>query len=111
MSQITNVKCWPLKKNHPTIKANASFQVGDFVVKCTVMDSKKGLFVSLPSRKYEKDGKTEYADEVFALTDNARKEYQDKVIAAYKSAAGDGMNQGDGAGPSDQSTPVNVPFG
>jgi DNA-binding cell septation regulator SpoVG len=111
MSQISNVKCWPLSKDHPTIKANGSFQVGDFVIKCTVRKGAKGLFVSLPSRSFEKDGKTEYVDEVFSLTKDTRDEVNSKLIAAFNTAKGnDGMNQGEAPGPTDQSA-KNVPFG
>ncbi len=109
---IDNVKCWPLKKEHPTVKANASFQLGDFVVKCRVMDSRKGLFVSLPSRSYERDGQTQYSDEVFALKDETRKELHQKVIGAYNKATGNTqLNQGSAAGPTDQTAKNNVPFG
>lgn len=109
---ISDVKVWPLKKEHKSIAANASFVVDGFVVKCRVMKSSKGLFVGLPSRQYEdKDGNKKWNDEVFPVNEETRKNLNDAVLNAYNKAAGNTqMNQGEAPGPTDQ-TKDNIPFG
>jgi len=101
---ISNIKCWPSKGNS-SIRANGSFQVDNFIIKFLLIEGKKGLFVSLPSHKYEKEGKTEYVDDVFPLSKEARDEMQKDIIGAYNKEikTDQSMNQ-------DQSYD-NIPFG
>lgn len=49
-----------------------------------VIDSEKGLFVSMPQSRYEKDGKTQYSDICHPITAKARAELSDSVLAAYE---------------------------
>lgn len=49
-----------------------------------VIDSEKGLFVSMPQSKYQKDGKTEYSDIFHPVTAEARTELNNAVLAAYE---------------------------
>lgn len=68
------------------IKAVASVNVADaFAIHgLKVIDSEKGLFVSMPQSKYEKDGRTQYSDICHPITAEARTELFDTVLAAYE---------------------------
>lgn len=49
-----------------------------------VMDSEKGLFVSMPSNKYEKNGQTQYNETFHPITKEAREELNGAVLDAYE---------------------------
>lgn len=68
------------------IKAYASVNIGGaFAVHgIKVIDSVKGLFVSMPSNSYKKDGKMQYSDICHPITAKARNELIDKVTEAYE---------------------------
>lgn len=68
------------------IKAYASVNIGGaFAVHgIKVIDSVKGIFVSMPSNSYKKDGKVEYSDICHPITANARNELIDRVTEAYE---------------------------
>lgn len=68
------------------IKAVASVNVADaFAIHgLKVIDSEKGLFVSMPQSKYEKDGRTQYSDICHPITAEARTELFDTVLAAFE---------------------------
>lgn len=68
------------------IKAVASVNVADaFAIHgLKVIDSEKGLFVSMPQSRYEKDGKTQYSDICHPITAEARIKLFDTVLAAYE---------------------------
>ena len=69
------------------IKAIASVSLdGMFVVKgLKVMDSRKGLFVSMPQESFAgKDGQKQYSNTFFALTNSAKMQLQDAVLDAYR---------------------------
>ena len=69
------------------VKAVASVSLdGMFVVKgLKVMDGRKGLFVSMPQESFpRKDGKKQYSNTFFALTNSARMQLQEVVLDAYK---------------------------
>ena len=61
------------------VKAVASVNVaGAFAVHgLKIIDSEKGLFVSMPQSRYEKDGKIQYSDICHPITAKARKELMD----------------------------------
>lgn len=72
--------------NDSKTKAYASANLGgEFVVKdIAVMDGKNGLFARMPYRTYKDgDGKTQYSDTVFGLTEDARSSLNNAVISAY----------------------------
>ena len=68
------------------IKAYASVNIGGaFAVHgIKVIDSVKGIFVSMPSNSYKKDGKVEYSDICHPITADARNELIDRVTEAYE---------------------------
>lgn len=68
------------------VRAVASVNVADaFAIHgLKVIDSEKGLFVSMPQSKYEKDGKTQYNDICHPITAAARTELFDTVLTAYE---------------------------
>lgn len=49
-----------------------------------VMDSEKGLFVSMPQSKYEKEGKTHYSEIFHPVTADSRTELNNAVLKAYE---------------------------
>ena len=55
-----------------------------------VMESSRGLFVSMPSYKA---GNGEYKDICFPCTKEARMEFDNAVISAYRQALSQGMSQ------------------
>ena len=66
-------------------KAIASANIGGaFAIHgIKIMDSDKGLFVSMPQSKYEKDGKTHYSEIFHPVTADARNELYNAVLTAY----------------------------
>ena len=68
------------------IKAIASVNIGrSFAIHgIKVMDSENGLFVAMPSEKYEKNGVTEYNETFHPITAKARTELNNKVLEAYE---------------------------
>jgi len=73
------------------IKAYASVNIGGaFAVHgIKVIDSVKGIFVSMPSNSYKKDGKVEYSDICHPISAEARNELIDKVTEAYEAKLGE----------------------
>lgn len=69
-----------------SLKAVASVNIGSaFAVHgIRIMDSQKGLFVSMPSTKYEKDGQTKYSDICHPISAESRTELNNAVLAAYE---------------------------
>lgn len=67
------------------LKAVASANIAGYAVHgIKVMDSERGLFVSMPQSKYQKDGKTEYSDIFHPVTAESRTELNNAVLAAYE---------------------------
>ena len=80
-----------------SVKAIASVNIGGaFAVHgIKVIDSVKGIFVSMPSNSYKKDGKVEYSDICHPITAEARNELIDKVIEAYEAKLSEEQNMDD----------------
>lgn len=69
------------------LKAIASVSLdGMFVVKgLKVMDGKKGLFVSMPQEVFAgSDGKKQYSNLFFPVTNSAKEELQTAVLEVYR---------------------------
>lgn len=69
------------------LKAIASVSLdGMFVVKgLKIMDGRKGLFVSMPQEVFAgKDGKKQYSNLFFPMTNGAKEELQTVVLDAYR---------------------------
>ena len=69
------------------VKAIASVSLdGMFVIKgLKVMDSRKGLFVSMPQEVLSgKDGQKQYSNTFFPLTNSAKTQLETAVLDAYK---------------------------
>ena len=87
---ITEVRIY-IRNGTPNLKAfanltlDAAFAVRDL----KVVNGKKGLFVSKPSRKTP-DGK--YLDVAFPVTRDLRDLIQAKVLEAYRKALAGGVN-------------------
>lgn len=71
------------------IRAFASANIGGaFAIHgIRVLDSQKGLFVSMPQSSYkDSNGNKKYSEIFHAVTAEARNELNDKVLAAYEQA-------------------------
>ena len=109
---ISEVKVWPLSRNHAKIKANGSFVVSNaFKVKCTVMQGEKGLFVSLPGKRGQtqgEDGKFPWYPDVQCITKDAQAEMSKAVLDKYNEVVnGEVPSQGEASGPTNQD---HIPF-
>lgn len=72
-----------------SVKAFASANIGGaFAIHgIRVVDSQKGLFVSMPQNSYKDgSGNTKYSDIFHAITAEARNELNEKVTEAYEKA-------------------------
>lgn len=80
-----------VEQDASSVKAYASVNIGGaFAVHgIKVIDSVKGIFVSMPSNSYKKDGKVEYSDICHPITAEARNELIEKVTEAYKIKLGE----------------------
>jgi stage V sporulation protein G len=85
---ITDVRVRPVNKEDKKMKAVASITIdGEFVVHdIKVIESERGLFIAMPSKK---DGNDEYKDIAHPLNTATRKRIQDAVIAKYEEVIGD----------------------
>lgn len=85
---ITDVRIRPVEKEDSKMKAIASITIdGEFVVHdIKVIESEKGLFIAMPSKK---DGSGEYKDIAHPINTATRKSIQDAVITKYEEVIGD----------------------
>lgn len=78
------------------IRAFASANIGTaFAIHgIRVVDSQKGLFVSMPQSSYtDSDGNKKYSDIFHAVTAEARNELNDKVLKAYEQAQSEAQDE------------------
>lgn len=68
------------------VKAVASITIADDFAfhGVKVIESKNGLFVSMPQSKYTKDGKQKYSDVCHPISSEARAELNSVVLKAYE---------------------------
>jgi stage V sporulation protein G len=83
-----SVKIQKLFDENSKVKAIASVNIdGAFAVHgIKVIDTEKGLFVSMPSSSYQKGGETKYQDVFHPITAEARQQLIDAVTKAYEQA-------------------------
>lgn len=96
-----NAKIDNLVDNDTNLRAFASVTVGGAVAihGLRVMDSKKGLFVSMPSYSYEDhNGETKYADYAHPISKEARDAINTKVLDAYEQALEESETENEGEG-------------
>lgn len=99
-----NAKIDNLVDNDTNLRAFASVTVGSAVAihGLRVMDSKKGLFVSMPSYSYEDhNGETKYADYAHPISKEARDAINTKVLDAYEQALEESQSENEGENYSD----------
>ena len=90
-----------LVDNNTNLRAFASITIGGAVAVhgMRVMDSKKGLFVSMPSYSYEDhNGETKYADYAHPISKEARDAINTKVLDAYEQALEESETENEGEG-------------
>ena len=80
-----------VEQDDSSVKAYASVNIGGALAVhgVKVIDSVKGIFVSMPSNSYKKDGKVEYSDICHPITAEARNELIEKVTEAYEMKLGE----------------------
>lgn len=85
---ITDVRVRPVEKEDMKMKAIASITIdGEFVIHdIKVIESGKGLFIAMPSKK---DANGEYKDIAHPINTATRTRIQDAVIAKYEEVIGD----------------------
>ena len=68
------------------VRAFASANIGEAyaIHGIRVMDSDRCLYVSMPSRSYQKDGKTEYTEVFHPVSAEARVQLTGSVLQAYE---------------------------
>ena len=90
--EITEVKVFPA--NEGKLKAYATMVFDNcFIVRdMKIIQSDKGLFVSMPSRR-KKDGS--FKDIVHPLNADTRKTIEDRVIEEYNKSAGSPVESND----------------
>ena len=96
-----NAKIDNLVDNDTNLRAFASVTVGGAVAihGLRVMDSKKGLFVSMPSYSYENhNGETKYADYAHPVSKETRDAINTKVLDAYEQALEESETETEGEG-------------
>ena len=96
-----NAKIDNLVDNDTNLRAFASVTVGGAVAihGLRVMDSKKGLFVSMPSYSYEDhNGETKYSDYAHPISKEARDAINTKVLDAYEQALEESETENEGEG-------------
>ena len=94
-----NAKIDNLVDNDTNLRAFASVTVGGAVAihGLRVMDSKNGLFVSMPSYSYEDhNGETKYADYAHPISKEARDAINTKVLDAYEQALEESETENEG---------------
>jgi stage V sporulation protein G len=84
--QITEVRVFPVDeeklKAYASIVLDASFIVNDL----KIIEGKRGLFISMPSRRRKRGG---YRDVAHPLNNETRRMIEECVLAEYKRALGD----------------------
>ena len=83
--KITEVKVYPANEGKLKAYATMVFDESFIVRDMKIIQSEKGLFVSMPSRR-KKDGS--FKDIVHPLNAETRKLIEDSVIEEYKKIAG-----------------------
>lgn len=109
---ISDIQVFPLKKDHPNIKANGSFVVNEaFKLKFTIFKGAKGLFVGFPGESgqkiNEKTGKKEWYPFVSVIDKDTSINLNKQILAVYNSKTGNSMHQGEAASASSQEE---IPF-
>lgn len=81
---ITDVRVRPVEKEDSKMKAVASITIdGEFVVHdIKLIESDKGLFIAMPSKK---DGNGDYKDVAHPIKTSTREDIQKAVIDKYNS--------------------------
>lgn len=84
-----------INRDDTSVKAIASINIGPFAVHgFKIMDSQKGLFVSMPSNSYtDGHGETQYKDIFHPTTKESREDLIDKMKSAYEQALEEQQNQ------------------
>lgn len=100
-----------LNQNGGKIKANGDFVVDNLVrVKFNVCEGPDGLFIGLPSEKYEKDGETKWSRKVDWVTKDVGASATQELLAAYNKYASGGGKSVTAAKKTPTKTEDNIPF-
>jgi stage V sporulation protein G len=84
--EITEIKVFPAKEGKLKAYATMVFDNCFIVRDLKIIESNKGMFVSMPSRR-KKDGS--FKDIVHPLNSDTRKQIEERIIDEYKKIASD----------------------
>lgn len=84
--EITEIKVFPAKEGKLKAYATMVFDNCFIVRDLKIIESTKGMFVSMPSRR-KKDGS--FKDIVHPLNSDTRKQIEERIIDEYKKIASD----------------------
>ena len=90
------------------LKAIASVNIGGaFAIHgLRVIDSQKGLFVQMPQKSFQRDGKTEYSDIFHPITAEALSELNSKVLEAYEQEFTEAESESEDSDEQDEEAPA-----
>lgn len=85
-SIISDIRVYLYESDKSNTKAFVSVTIGGVftISNITVVEGKKGLFVSMPQRLMGKGRKAEYKDICFPVTKDFREELYTKILDAYE---------------------------
>ena len=109
--KVSDIKVWPVAKEGK-LKANGSFVYDEkFRLKFTVWNGTNGLFVGFPNQlsdKKDDEGKSIRYPYISCIDKEWKEELATQLLSAFNEKANT-MNQGEAAGPTDQ-TGGGLPF-
>lgn len=86
VSFISNIRVYPYESDKSNTKAFVSVTLGGVfaITNITIVEGRKGLFVSMPQRLQGKGRNAEYKDICFPVTKDFREELYTKILDAYE---------------------------
>lgn len=90
-SIISDIRVYPYESDKSNTKAFVSVTIGGVfaISNITVVEGKKGLFVSMPQRLQGKGRNAEYKDICFPVTKEFREELYTKILDEYEAVSAD----------------------
>lgn len=114
MIDLSDIQIWPLKNDHPTIKANGSLVIDKvFKLKFVLRKGPTGLFVGFPGKfgdKVDENGKKTWYADVTCIDKEVVKQVNETVIAAYNKKTGNTLNQSTISSMDQSAVDDNIPF-
>ena len=97
-SKVSEVKLrlWENKNNGTGAVAHGQFTLFEAVrIDCSVINGRKGTFVSLPRKSYKKADETKYRYTTYIEDESLREEVQDVILSEYNRLVDETGNSSD----------------